>query len=86
MHPEARRRGLGTALVRAIEAAAARRGAEECLLEVATTNAPARALYAALGYAPVGRRPRYYSPASTPPVDALVLRRRLARSGRGKTI
>lgn len=86
VHPEARRRGLGTELVRAIETAAAGRGAEECLLEVAISNLPARALYAALGYAPVGRRPRYYAAASVPPVDALVLRRRLAASGRGKTI
>jgi ribosomal-protein-alanine N-acetyltransferase len=86
VHPEARRRGLGSALVRAIEAAAARGGAEECLLEVAVTNAPALALYAALGYAPVGRRPRYYLPAASPPVDALILRKWLASPGRGKTI
>ena len=77
VHPGARRRGLATRLVAAFEAEAARRGAEECLLEVAETNAPGRALYAGLGYLPVGRRPGYYHPAGKPPVDALVLRKPL---------
>ena len=45
---------------RAFEAAAAARGAEEALLEVAVTNAAARALYTALGYAQAGRRRGYY--------------------------
>lgn len=76
--PEARRRGLGAALVAEIEAAAAARGAEESFLEVAETNAPARALYARLGYRAVGRRPRYYLRRDRPAVDALVLRKALA--------
>ncbi len=50
VHPEARRGGLASELLRRFEAAAAGRGAEEVLLEVAVTNAPARALYARLGY------------------------------------
>lgn len=78
VHPAARRRGLGAALVGDIEAQAAAGGAEEVRLEVAVTNAAGRALYAALGYAPVGRRPGYYAPAGRPPVDALVLFKRLA--------
>ena len=64
-----------TGLVADFEAAAAARGAEECLLEVAVTNAAARALYAGLGYAPVGRRPGYYRRPARRPVDALVLRK-----------
>ena len=84
--PGARRRGLGRALVGAFEATAAARGAEEVLLEVAVTNAPARALYAGLGYVVVGRRPGYYRRVAAPPVDALVLRRALGagRPGRPK--
>jgi len=77
VHPEARRRGLGRALVDAFEEAAAARGAAEVLLEVAVTNAAARALYGGLGYVAVGRRPGYYRRAAAPPVDALVLRREL---------
>jgi ribosomal-protein-alanine N-acetyltransferase len=81
VHPGMRRRGHGTALVLAFEAAAMARGAEEAILEVAISNVPARGLYARLGYAPAGRRPGYYTPAGAPPVDGLVLRKLL-----GKTI
>ena len=87
VHPAARRRGIGRALLAAFEAAAARRGAEEVVLEVAVSNAAARALYKARGYAPVGRRPGYYHPACGPAVDAQVLRRALRDRGKtaGKT-
>lgn len=78
VEPAARRRGIGAALVAAFEAESAARGASEALLEVATTNAPARALYARLGYAQAGRRAGYYRRAGAPPIDALVLVRRLA--------
>lgn len=76
VHPTARRRGLATRLVGDFEAQAAGNGAEEYLLEVAETNAPARALYLRLGYAEAGRRPGYYRRFGAPPVDALVLRKR----------
>jgi ribosomal-protein-alanine N-acetyltransferase len=85
VHPDARRRGHALALVAAFESAAADRGAEVALLEVAVTNAAARALYARLGYATAGRRPGYYVRGAAPPVDALVLSKRLA-GGLGKTI
>ena len=75
--PAARRRGLATRLLACLCARASAAGAEEMLLEVAATNAAARALYARAGFAEVGRRPRYYTRASGPPVDALVLRRSL---------
>jgi [ribosomal protein S18]-alanine N-acetyltransferase len=78
VHPDVRRRGLGRALVAEFERAAAARGAEEVLLEVAVTNAAARGLYARAGYVAAGRRPGYYRRAGAPPVDALVLRRTLA--------
>jgi ribosomal-protein-alanine N-acetyltransferase len=78
VHPGRRRQGLGTALVDDFAAQAAGRGAEDCVLEVAVTNAAARALYGRLGFVPVGRRPGYYTRPAAPPVDALVLRKRLA--------
>lgn len=76
--PDARRRGTGTALVIAFEAAAAARGAEEAFLEVAAGNAAARALYDRLGYRRRGLRRGYYPRAGAPPVDALVLGKSLA--------
>lgn len=70
--PGARRQGLARELL--IQALAAQDGAAACFLEVAASNAPARALYAGLGFAQVGTRPGYYrAPDGTRP-DALVLR------------
>ncbi|UFN48019.1 GNAT family N-acetyltransferase [Roseomonas sp. OT10] len=80
VHPAARRRGLGGALVAAAAAEAARRGAAALFLEVSEANAPARALYAALGCGEVGRRRRYYADGS----DALVLRLPLEQRAEGR--
>ena len=82
VEPAARRQGIGQRLVGAFEATARVRGAEEALLEVAVTNAAARALYARLGYAEVGRRRGYYAVAGAPPVDALVLAKPLAAANK----
>jgi len=68
--PEARRKGLGRALLDGLLTEAALRGALEVFLEVAADNAPAKALYAHAGAAEVGRRPRYYADGT----DALVFR------------
>jgi ribosomal-protein-alanine N-acetyltransferase len=73
--PAARRRGVGGALLAGAMARAAAGGAASMFLEVAEGNAAARALYAAAGFAPVGRRRRYYPDGG----DALVLRRSLLR-------
>lgn len=70
--PPWRRQGLGRRLVEIAAAEAAQAGATVLFLEVATTNAGGRALYAAAGFNPVGRRRGYYNGA-----DALVLRRDL---------
>jgi ribosomal-protein-alanine N-acetyltransferase len=57
---DARRRGLGRlVLTRAMELAEAA-GMTECTLEARASNAPALALYRALGFAPVGVRKNYY--------------------------
>ncbi|TWB22469.1 ribosomal-protein-alanine N-acetyltransferase [Nitrospirillum amazonense] len=72
--PTARGRGLGTALTQACVDTAATAGAAALYLEVAETNAPARRLYAATGFEPVGRRANYYHLGGQP-VAALLLRR-----------
>lgn len=76
--PEARRRGLGAALVTACGVAALVRGAASMHLEVAEDNEAARALYIKLGYKEAGRRHAYYA-GERGPVDAIVMRRTLPR-------
>lgn len=75
--PALRRQGLGRRLLAGFEAAARAAGAAEAFLEVAEDNAPARALYAAAGWAPAGRRPGYYGPGAAAAGDALILRKGL---------
>lgn len=69
--PGARGRGHGRMLLRALLREAADRGVAEVFLEVRADNPVAQSLYRAEGFAPVGRRPRYYQPDD---VDALVMR------------
>ena len=76
--PDARRQGRGRALMAAFHAEAAARGASTALLEVSAENAAARALYAAEGYAEIGRRKGYYRAPRGPAADALVLTRPLS--------
>ena len=71
VHPAARRRGLGTALLEALLEALGRKGARTLTLEVRASNASALALYDKLGFTQAGRRPRYYR---HPTEDALLLR------------
>ncbi len=68
---EHRGAGRGRALLRALLAAAAERGAREVFLEVRADNPPAEALYRSEGFEEIGRRPRYYQPDD---VDAIVMR------------
>ncbi|SIO14112.1 ribosomal protein S18-alanine N-acetyltransferase [Vannielia litorea] len=75
--PSARRAGLGRALMDRFHAEARARGASTALLEVAATNAPALALYAATGYSEIGRRRAYYHAPDGTRADALVLTRAL---------
>jgi [ribosomal protein S18]-alanine N-acetyltransferase len=76
--PGRRRAGTGSALLAAICEEAPRRGGNRVFLEVAADNAGARALYAVGGFVQVGRRRNYYRRPGSP-VDALVLRRAIAR-------
>ena len=79
MDPQARRRGIGAALVEAAALEAARLGATTLFLEVATDNPAALALYERSGFEQAGRRRGYYAREGQPPADALVLRRPLNR-------
>ncbi len=77
VHPEARRRGLGRALVQGAATTAEELGAQALWLEVAVDNMAAIALYGATGFQAAGKRPRYYTRTPSERVDALVMRRLL---------
>lgn len=62
--PEARRRGLGRALIAAAEEAARARGARHMQLELREDNGAAEALYKSLGYRHRGTWLAYYEDAS----------------------
>ncbi len=65
-------RGIGSGLLEALLAEAARRGATAVFLEVRAGNARAQRLYSRYGFAEVGIRKGYYQPSGA---DALVMRR-----------
>lgn len=75
--PEARRGGIGRALVEGACHLSAALGAAVLHLEVAADNPAAQALYAACGFAQVGRRPGYYRLADGRAMDALLYSRAL---------
>ena len=70
----ARRRGIGRGLVSGLCVEGERNGARLVLLEVRESNAPAIALYRALGFEEQYRRARYYSDTDE---DAVVMQREL---------
>jgi ribosomal-protein-alanine N-acetyltransferase len=69
--PDARCRGVARALMTALLDVLRETGVKTLTLEVRASNDPAIALYDALGFTQVGRRPRYYR---HPVEDALILR------------
>ena len=73
---DARRSGLGGALLEAACNAARERGAAQVFLEVGARNAAAIGLYRRAGFAEVGRRAAYYHHGDGA-ADALVMRRAL---------
>ena len=68
--PEARRRGIGRALMEEAHRLGRERACRVATLEVRRSNAAAIALYRALGYRQVGIRPRYYAEENE---DALLM-------------
>ena len=73
--PDARRQGLGQALLARFEQTAAQSGAARAFLEVAADNVAARALYARAGYGEIARRTGYYLLPHGRRVDALILQK-----------
>jgi ribosomal-protein-alanine N-acetyltransferase len=82
VHPPARRKGLGLALVAACGLYAQNLGATEMFLEVEETNQAARGLYERLGFRVVGGRKAYYARTRG---DALILRAGLPFAPLGKS-
>ncbi len=74
-----RRRGVGRAMCEAGVGWARGMGAESVELEVWEGNEAARAMYAGMGFAEVGRRRGYYGQGR----DAALMRLELGRGGRG---
>jgi ribosomal-protein-alanine N-acetyltransferase len=70
--PDARGRGIGSALLDAALDEARHQRTDEVFLEVRSSNLRARQLYESRGFAEVGRRRRYYR---QPVEDAVILRR-----------
>ncbi len=68
--PAHRRRGIGRALVTAMQEAAIAEGIGRVTLEVREKNAPALALYQSAGFCPVGTRKNYYK---DPPDHAVIM-------------
>lgn len=69
--PEMRRRGVARTLLTHMIGEAKRLGIARIFLQVRPSNAPARSLYDAFGFRPVGLRRRYYKDNDE---DALVLK------------
>lgn len=69
--PEARGIGAGRRIMVALISEAREHGVREIFLEVRADNPVAQQLYASLGFAEIGIRPRYYQPDG---VDAVVMK------------
>jgi [ribosomal protein S18]-alanine N-acetyltransferase len=61
VHPDFRKQGHASALVRHILDVARQQKARVVSLEVRASNLPARSLYRKLGFREVGMRPKYYA-------------------------
>lgn len=80
VHPNYRRRGVGSTLMRTLLEEALRRGAEIAVLEVRQSNTAAQQLYRKYGFRPIGVRRGYYS---NPTEDALVYELSLTKDAIG---
>lgn len=70
VHPEWRRRGIGSLLLRRGLADSREKGAREITLEVRRSNYKAISLYRTFQFQPQGIRPRYYSDSGE---DAVIM-------------
>lgn len=76
VHPDYRRRGIGTALLQYLTAIARGRNSHMAFLEVRVSNRGAQTLYNQVGFNEIATRHRYY-PAKQGREDALVLAKAL---------
>lgn len=74
VRPEARRAGIGRALLKKAARDLAERGVVTMFLDVAADNDPAIALYRSLGFGDISRRARYYHGR----IDAIMMQAALA--------
>ena len=74
--PAARRRGLGARLIAQLCEDARARDAERLFLEMRENN-PAKDLYLACGFEPIGRRKDYYRTSDGIGIDAITFAKRL---------
>lgn len=75
--PEQQRKGIGRLCLDGFHTKARRNGAERAILEVASTNGPARALYLDAGYRKAGLRKAYYRTPDGFLVDAILMNKHL---------
>jgi ribosomal-protein-alanine N-acetyltransferase len=83
--PEARRCGLGAALLGALSESLAARGVRRCLLEVRESSGSARRLYRRCGFQEDGRRRAYYPAAEgASREDAILMSKSLESPAHGR--
>ena len=70
--PDARRTGIGAAMIGIMEGELKKAGVKSVFLEVAENNTPARKLYEQNGYVQIGTRPKYYDG-----IDAIMMKKEL---------
>ncbi|NVE94226.1 GNAT family N-acetyltransferase [Altererythrobacter sp. JGD-16] len=74
--PEARGKGIGKALIKALFEHASARGMAKVFLEMRSNN-PAEHLYRRMGFEPIGQRSDYYRLANGGRMDAITFARML---------
>lgn len=72
VHPDYRKQGVGKDLINALIEALKERNSHSLMLEVRSSNEPAKSLYLKMGFEVVGIRKNYYR---NPREDALILRK-----------
>ena len=77
---EMRRRGAGSAIMRAAASTCRERGISAVFLEVAEDNGAARGLYESCGFKLAGKRKDYYQAARSAPATALIMRLDMPRA------
>lgn len=70
--PDARRTGIGAAMIGIMEGELKKSGVKSVFLEVAENNTAARKLYEQNGYVQIGVRPKYYDG-----IDAIMMKKDL---------